>query len=41
MREDQQAKGLKPQYDGRSRDKNISKSENTVLRLKTPLEAKL
>ena len=41
MREDQQAKGLKPQYDGRSRDKNISKSENTVLRLKTPLEGQV
>ena len=25
MREEQQAKGLKPQYDGRSRDKNIFK----------------
>ena len=41
MREEQQAKGLKPQYDGRSRDKNISKSENTVLRLKTPLEGQV
>jgi glutamyl-tRNA synthetase len=41
MREEQQAKGLKPQYDGRSRDKNISKSENTVLRLKTPLDGQV
>ena len=37
MRAEQQSKGQKPQYDGRSRDKNLSKSENTVLRLKTPL----
>jgi glutamyl-tRNA synthetase len=41
MREEQQANGLKPQYDGRSRDKNISKSDNTVLRLKTPLEGQV
>ena len=38
MREEQQAKGLKPQYDGKCRDLNLEKSENTVLRLKTPLE---
>ena len=37
MRSEQQSKGLKPQYDGRSRDKNIPKSKNTVLRLKTPI----
>ena len=41
MREEQQAKGLKPQYDGRSRDKNLSKSANTVLRLKTPLDGQV
>ena len=38
MREEQQANGLKPQYDGRSREKNLSKTENTVLRLKTPID---
>jgi glutamyl-tRNA synthetase len=38
MRAEQQAKGLKPQYDGKCRDLNLEKSENTVLRLKTPLE---
>lgn len=38
MRAEQQAKGLKPQYDGKCRDLNLEKSEDTVLRLKTPLE---
>ena len=38
MRAEQQAKGLKPQYDGKCRDLNLEKSEKTVLRLKTPLE---
>jgi len=41
MRAEQQSKGQKPQYDGRSRDKNLSKSENTVLRLKTPLDGEV
>ena len=41
MRSEQQAKGLKPQYDGRSRNKNLTKSENTVLRLKTPLDGEI
>ena len=41
MRAEQQAKGLKPQYDGRSRDRNLPKSNNTVLRLKTPLEGEI
>ncbi|MDA7696982.1 glutamate--tRNA ligase [Gammaproteobacteria bacterium] len=41
MRAEQQAKGIKPQYDGRSRDKNLPKSEKTVLRLKTPLEGEV
>jgi glutamyl-tRNA synthetase len=41
MRAEQQSQGQKPQYDGRSRDKNLSKAENTVLRLKTPLEGEV
>ncbi len=41
MRAEQQAKGMKPQYDGRSRDKHLPKSEKTVLRLKTPLEGEV
>ena len=41
MRAEQQAKGLKPQYDGRSRDRNLPKSDNTVLRLKTPLKGEI
>ena len=41
MRAEQQAKGMKPQYDGRSRDKNLPKSEKTVLRLKTPLDGEV
>ena len=41
MRAEQQSNGQKPQYDGRSRDKNLSKSENTVLRLKTPLDGQV
>ena len=41
MRGEQQSKGLKPQYDGRSRDKNLPKSEKTVLRLKTPLDGEV
>ena len=38
MRSEQQAAGLKPQYDGRCRDLNLKKSNDTVLRLKTPQE---
>ena len=38
MRKDQAALGKKPMYDGRSRDLGLKKSENTVLRLATPLE---
>ena len=38
MRSEQQAAGLKPQYDGRCRDLNLNKSKDTVLRLKTPQE---
>ena len=41
MRSDQQSRGQKPQYDGRSRNKNLLKSENTVLRLKTPLDGEV
>mgnify|MGYP001211664706 FL=1 len=41
MRSDQQSRGQKPQYDGRSRDKHLPKSENTVLRLKTPLDGEV
>ena len=41
MRVEQQSKGLKPQYDGRSRDKNLPKSDKTVLRLKTPLDGEV
>ncbi len=37
MREAQKAKGEKPRYDGRNRDKNLPKSETTVIRFKTPL----
>jgi glutamyl-tRNA synthetase len=37
MRTAQQKAGLKPQYDGQCRDLNLPKSDNTVLRLKTPL----
>ena len=36
MRSDQQKNGKKPQYDGRCRNLNLKKSEDTVMRLKTP-----
>ena len=38
MREQQAAAGKKPMYDGRSRDLGLEKSDNTVLRLATPLD---
>src|SRR6056300_1198499 len=41
MREEQQSKGQKPQYDGKCRNLNLEKSDNTVLRLKTPLEGEV
>ena len=41
MRATQQANGQKPQYDGKCRNLNLSKSENSVLRLKTPQEGEL
>lgn len=36
MREKARAKGLKPMYDGRCRDRGLSKMPGTVVRLKTP-----
>ena len=36
MRAEQQANGQKPQYDGKCRNLNLKKSDDTVLRLKTP-----
>jgi glutamyl-tRNA synthetase len=36
MREEQTAAGMKPMYDGRSRNLGLERSENTVLRLATP-----
>ncbi len=36
MREAARAKGLKPMYNGRCRERNLSGSDNTVVRLKTP-----
>ncbi len=41
LRAEQQKNGEKPQYDGKCRDLNLPKSEETVLRLKTPLEGKI
>ena len=36
LRNSQMKAGKKPMYDGKCRDKGLEKSENTVLRLKTP-----
>ena len=36
MREEQTAAGMKPMYDGRSRNLGLQRSEKTVLRLATP-----
>ena len=36
MREEAKAKGLKPMYNGKCRERGLKKSENTVVRLKTP-----
>ncbi len=36
MREEAKAKGLKPMYNGKNRERGLKKSENTVVRLKTP-----
>ena len=41
MRSLQQANGQKPQYDGKCRNLNLEKSDNTVLRLKTPLDGQI
>jgi glutamyl-tRNA synthetase len=41
MRSDQQANGQKPQYDGKCRNLNLQKSNDTVLRLKTPLDGEI
>ena len=41
LREQQLAAGEKPRYDGRSRDLNLSKGEDTVVRFKTPLEGEV
>lgn len=38
LRSSLQAEGKKPQYDGKCRNLNLSKSDDTVLRLKTPIE---
>ena len=41
MRSEQQANGQKPQYDGKCRNLNLEKSDDTVLRLKTPLDGRI
>jgi len=41
MRSAQQASGAKPQYDGRCRNLNLTHSDQTVLRLKTPQEGEI
>ena len=41
MRSEQQANGQKPQYDGKCRNLNLKKSDDTVLRLKTPLDGEI
>ena len=41
MRAEQQLKGKKPQYDGKCRNLNLKKSDNTVLRLKTPIDGEV
>ena len=41
MRSEQQANGQKPQYDGKCRNLNLEKSNDTVLRLKTPLDGQI
>ncbi len=38
VREQQKQAGLKPKYDGRCREKNLSRAGNTVVRFKNPLE---
>jgi glutamyl-tRNA synthetase len=41
MRSEQQANGQKPQYDGKCRNRNLTKSDNSVLRLKTPIDGEV
>ncbi|MDA9750651.1 glutamate--tRNA ligase [Gammaproteobacteria bacterium] len=41
LRNQQQKAGKKPMYDGKCRERNLSKSENTVLRLKTPRDGEV
>ena len=41
MRSEQHANGQKPQYDGKCRNLNLEKSNDTVLRLKTPLDGQI
>ena len=36
MREEAKAKGFKPMYNGKCRERNLPKGENTVVRLRTP-----
>ena len=36
MREEAKAKGQKPMYNGKCREKNLEKADNSVVRLKTP-----
>ena len=41
MRKQQEKDGKKPMYDGRSRNKGLKESENTVLRLATPEDGEI
>lgn len=41
MREEQMKAGLKPRYDGRCRDLNLPKGDDTVVRFKNPLEGEV
>ena len=41
LRNAQMKAGKKPMYDGKCRDKGLEKSENTVLRLKTPTDGEV
>ena len=41
MRKEQESAGKKPMYDGRSRNLGLKRSDNTVLRLKTPKDGEL
>ena len=41
IRSEQQAKSLKPQYDGKCRELNLKADASMVLRLKTPKEGEL